>query len=79
MWDGSVQRRKIECLNGSCSIDSQVTDDDSKFVEFLSIHILAPVLLVFIPQYFSSPVFITVSIWLTSWTTALQYIYWNQQ
>ena len=25
MWDGSVQGRKIECLNGSCSMDSQVT------------------------------------------------------
>ena len=37
--------------------------DDSKFVEFLSIHILlTPVWLVFILQYFSSPVFITVSI-----------------
>ena len=34
--------------------------DDSKFVEFLSIHILlSPVWLVFILQYFSSPVFIT--------------------
>ena len=38
-------------------------NDDSKFVEFLSIHILlTPVLLVFILQYFSSPVFITVRI-----------------
>ena len=36
--------------------------DDSKFVEFLNIHILTPVWLVFILQYFSSPVFITVSI-----------------
>ena len=25
MWDGSVQARKMECLNGSCSMDSQVT------------------------------------------------------
>ena len=25
MWGGSVQGRKIECLNGSCSMDSQVT------------------------------------------------------
>ena len=25
MWDGSVQGREIECLNGSCSLDSQVT------------------------------------------------------
>ena len=25
MWDGSVQGRKIKCLNGSCSLDSQVT------------------------------------------------------
>ena len=24
MWDRSVQGRKIECLNGSCSMDSQV-------------------------------------------------------
>ena len=38
-------------------------NDDSKFVEFLSIHILlTPVLLVFILQYFSSPVFMTVRI-----------------
>ena len=38
-------------------------NDDSKFVEFLSIHILLiPVWLVFILQYFSSPVFMTVSI-----------------
>ena len=38
-------------------------NDDSKFVEFLTIHILlAPVRLVFILQYFSSPVFMTVSI-----------------
>ena len=37
--------------------------DDSKFVEFLSIHILlTPVHLVFILPYFSGPVFITVSI-----------------
>ena len=36
---------------------------DSKFVEFLSIHILfSPVQLLFILQYFSGPVFITVSI-----------------
>ena len=36
------------------------SNDDSKFVEFLSIHILLnPVWLVFILQYFSSPVFIT--------------------
>ena len=33
-------------------------NDDGKFVEFLSIHILLnPVWLVFILQYFSSPVF----------------------
>ena len=52
MWDGSVQGRKIECLN-----------DDSKFAEFLSIHILlTPVWLLLILQYFSSPVFMTVSI-----------------
>ena len=25
MWDGSVQSRKTECFNGSCSMDSQVT------------------------------------------------------
>ena len=63
MWDGSVHGRKIECLNGSCSMDSQVTNYDSKFVEFLSIHILlTPVWLVLILQYFSSPVFMTVSI-----------------
>ena len=63
MWDGSVQGRKIKCLNGSCSMDSQVTKDDSKFVEFLGIHILlTPVWLVFILQYFSSPVFVTISI-----------------
>ena len=38
-------------------------NDDSKFVEFLSIHIvLTPVWLVFILQYFSCPVFMTVSI-----------------
>ena len=38
-------------------------NDDSKFVEFLSIHILlTPVWLVFTLQYFSSPVFMTVSI-----------------
>ena len=38
-------------------------NDDSKFVEFLSIHILlTPVWLVLILQYFSSPVFMTVSI-----------------
>ena len=55
MWDGSVQGRKIKCLNGSCSMESQV--------EFLSIHILLNLVwLVFILQYFSSPVFITVSI-----------------
>ena len=24
MWDGSVQGRKIKCLNGSCFMDSQV-------------------------------------------------------
>ena len=40
MWDGSVQGRKIKCFNGSCFMDSQVAYDDSKFVEFLSIHIL---------------------------------------
>ena len=40
-----------------------VANDNSKFVEFLSIHILlTPVWLVFIPQYFSGPVFMTVSI-----------------
>ena len=38
-------------------------NDDSKFVEFLSIHILlTSVWLVFTIQYFSSPVFMTVSI-----------------
>ena len=38
-------------------------NDDSKFVEFLSIHILlTPVWLVFMLQYFSSPVFMAVSI-----------------
>ena len=59
----NVEGRKIRCLNGSCSMDSQVTKDDSKFVEFLSIHILlTPVWLVFMLQYFSSPVFMTVSI-----------------
>ena len=26
MWDGSVQGRKIECLNGSCSMDSIPSD-----------------------------------------------------
>ena len=36
------------------------SNDDSKFVEFLSIHILlTPVWLVFILQYFSSPVVMT--------------------
>ena len=35
-------------------------NDDSKFVKFFSIHILlTPVWLVFILQYFSSPVFMT--------------------
>ena len=63
MWDASVQGRKIKCLNGSCSVDPKSPNDDSKFVEFLSIHILlTPVWLVFILQYFSSPVFMTVSI-----------------
>ena len=38
-------------------------EDDSKLVEFLSIDIfLTPVWLVFMPQYFSSPVFMTISI-----------------
>ena len=38
-------------------------NDDSKFVEFLSFHILlTPVWLVFILQYFSIPVFMTESI-----------------
>ena len=38
-------------------------NDDSKVVEFLSIHILlTPVWLMFIQQYFSGPVFMTVSI-----------------
>ena len=38
-------------------------NDDSKFVEFLRIHILlTPVWLVFTLQNLSSPVFITVSI-----------------
>ena len=42
------------------------SNDDSKFVEFLSIHILlTPVWLVFILQYFSSPVAMTVSILVT--------------
>ena len=40
MWDGSVQGRKIKRLNGSCFMDSKWPNDDSKFVEFLSIHIL---------------------------------------
>ena len=62
MWNGSVQDRKIKCLNRSCFTDSQA-NDDSKFVEFLSIHILlTPECLVFILQYFSCPVFMTVSI-----------------
>ena len=39
MWDGSVQGRKIKRLNGSCFMD-EWPNDDSKFVEFLSIHIL---------------------------------------
>ena len=43
MWDGSVQGRKIKCLNGSCFMTPKWPNDDSKFVEFLSIHILPPV------------------------------------
>ena len=38
-------------------------NDDSKFLDVLSIHILlTPVWLVFVLQYFSSPVFMIVSI-----------------
>ena len=41
-------------------------NDDSKFVEFLSIHrLFTPVWLVFILQYFSGPVFMTVSFLVT--------------
>ena len=61
MWDGSVQGRKIKCLNGNCFTDS--TNDESKFVEFFSIHILLTLVwLVFILQYFSCQVFMKVSI-----------------
>ena len=62
MWDGDIQK-KIKCSNGSCFTDSKSANDDSEFVKFVSIHILlSPIWLVFILQYFSSPVFMTVSI-----------------
>ena len=62
-WMEVYRGRKIKCLNGSCSKTPKWPNDDSKFVEFLSIHILlTPVWLAFMPQYFSGPVFTTVSI-----------------
>ena len=40
MWDGSVQSRKIKCLNEVALRTPKWANDDSKFVKFLSIHIL---------------------------------------
>ena len=64
MWDASVYN--VEKLNVWMEAALQTpkwASDDSKFVEFLSIHILlTPVWLVFTLQYSSSPVFMTVNI-----------------
>ena len=65
MWDRSVQYR-VEKSNVWMEValwTPKWPNDDNKFVEFLSIHILlTPVWPILILQYFSSPVFMTVSI-----------------
>ena len=57
---------RVEKSNVSMEVamrSSKLANDDSKFVEFLSIHILStPLWLVFTLKHFSSPVFMTVNI-----------------
>ena len=63
MWDGRVQGRKIECLNGSflCGLPSDLMMTVNYGILKYP-HIINSVWLVLILQYFSSPVFMIVSI-----------------